>query len=261
LVSGVEIGKFLNKTPMRTIENVARELALKALEIGAIKVQPDNPFTWASGWKSPIYNDNRMFLFYPYCRDLIIEGLEILVEDSYSITGRSSLVIAGTSTAGIPHATLLANKLLKPMVYVRDKPKDHGRKNRIEGLDAHEGLIGAQVVLIEDLISTGGSSVDAVQAIRDAGGEINHCFSIFSYGFPRAAAMFKGEVSFSKTEDKRLSMPCATNSILRFDQLFEVGIEKEYFSAEHVKLLKTWSADPEKWSNGWKATHAELDVK
>ena len=153
----------------------ATEIARAGLEIRAIKLDPENPFEWASGLMMPIYNDNRMFLGEFKHRQLIADGfLELLREQ-----GIHWKRIAGTSTAGIPHAEALADLTQSPMIYVRDKPKDHGLRNQIEGIDAESDLQGDNVVLIEDLISTGGSSARAVQAIRDANGVCNYCLSIF----------------------------------------------------------------------------------
>jgi len=159
-----------------------KQIAKAGLEINAIKLRPDNPFTWASGFRMPIYNDNRMFLFHPEHRGLLARGFEKILQ-SEEIPYE---VIAGTSTAGIPPATTLADHLGKPMIYVRDKPKDHGLQNQIEGIDAESDLQGRKVILVEDLISTGGSSARAVQAIRDANGECNYCVSIFNYGLDKA---------------------------------------------------------------------------
>ena len=146
--------------------NFGREIAKAGLEIKAIKLRPDDPFTWASGYRMPIYNDNRMFLFYPEHRKLIIDELQyIILNEQISFD-----IIAGTSTAGIPHGMALANRLNCPFIYVRDKPKDHGLRNQIEGIDAESDLGDYHVVLIEDLISTGRNSARAVQAIRDAKG-------------------------------------------------------------------------------------------
>jgi len=216
----------------------AKEIAKASLEIKAIKLRPDDPFTWASGSKMPIYDDNRMFLFFPEHRKLITESFADLMfdEDIY----HSSEVIAGTSTAGIPWGTLLANKCDKPFIYIRDKPKDHGLKNQIEGLDAESDLQEKEVVLIEDLISTGGSSAKAVQAIRDANGECNYCLSIFNYGFDKAVQAFEN-----------LNPSCNVHSLLTYDKLLEVIKDEKYFNKKQIKSLEKWGEDP--W--GWGEKH------
>jgi orotate phosphoribosyltransferase len=153
-------------------------MARLGLEIGAIKLRPDDPFQWASGYRMPVYNDNRMFLFHPEARRTIARGFSNLMDER----GIAAEVVAGTATAGIPHGALLADLLSLPYIYIRDKPKAHGLQNRIEGLDAESDLGGRTVVVIEDLISTGGSSARAVQAVREAAGVADWCLSIFSYG-------------------------------------------------------------------------------
>ncbi len=237
---------------MNPLQRIATSLITAAFKIGAIKLRPTEPFTWASGWKSPIYNDNRMFLKYPESRRLITQGLKYLTENNSGMPD----VIAGTSTAGIPHATSLANLLELPLIYIRDKPKDHGLQNQIEGIDSNSDLDGQEVTLIEDLVSTGGSSVNAVQAIRKAKGNIIHCFSIFSYGFPNAKQMFAGEIPF-KGEEK-LDRPCKIDSIIRYPELIAYGIENQYVSKEHAELLHNWSQDPQGWDKDWKAQHGTL---
>ena len=221
------------------------EVAKAGLEIKAIKLSPDNPFTWASGFRMPIYNDNRMFLWYPQHRQLVVNGFVDQIYHEILNSGNSYDFIAGTSTAGIPWAILLANFLGRPMVYVRDKPKDHGLKNQIEGIDAESDLQGKAGILIEDLISTGGSSVSAVQALRDANGICNHCFSIFNYGFDNPVKMFSGEIPYK--DDKKLSAPCSQKSILTYDSLLQVAVETEYVNKQQVAMLEEWRANPFGW--------------
>lgn len=207
-----------------------KEIAKAGLNINAIKLRPNDPFKWASGYKMPIYNDNRMFLFFPEYRKLIREGFINLVKDiPYE-------VIAGTSTSGIPPATTLADSLGKPMIYVRDKPKDHGLKNQIEGIDAEYDLQRRKVVLIEDLISTGGSSARAVQAIRDANGECNYCVSIFNYGLDKAIQAFDN-----------LEPKCEVKSLLGYETLLEVARETGYIDNQQEKMLAEWREDPFGW--------------
>jgi orotate phosphoribosyltransferase len=180
----------------------------------------------------PIYNDNRMFLFHPRMRRLIAQGLASLVE-AEEIRPE---VVAGTATAGIPHGALLADLLSLPYIYIRDKPKTHGLKNRIEGLDADADLEGRRVVVIEDLISTGGSSARAVEAVRDAAGSCDWCVSIFSYGLERAAEAFAA-----------LHPPCRYASLLTFPVLLDVASSGGFLSGEQIALLTDWREDPFGW--------------
>lgn len=209
-----------------------KEIAKAGLEINAIKLRPDDPFTWASGFRMPIYNDNRMFLFYPEHRARLAEGFGNLLQSE----GMPYDVIAGTSTAGISPATTLADSLEMPMIYVRDKPKGHGLKNQIEGIDAESDLEGRRVVLVEDLISTGGSSARAVQAIRDANGECNYCVSIFNYGLDKAVQAFDS-----------LDPKCNVRSLLTYDTLLEAAKETGYINDQQAAMLADWRADPFGW--------------
>lgn len=207
-----------------------KEIAKAGLKINAIKLRPDNPFTWASGFRMPIYNDNRMFLFFPEHRKLIAEGFTNLIKDiPYE-------VIAGTSTSGIPPATTLADSLNKPMIYVRDKPKDHGLKNQIEGINAESDLQGKKVILIEDLISTGESSARAVQGIRNANGNCDYCISIFNYGLDRAVQAFD-----------TLNPKCKVRSLLNYETLLKFARETGYINNQQVGMLAEWRADPFGW--------------
>ncbi len=218
------------------------EIAKAGLEIKAIKLRPGDPFTWASGFRMPIYNDNRMFLFHPQYRAQLAEGFGNLLQSE----GILYDVIAGTSTAGISPATTLADYLRKPIIYVRGKPKDHGLKNQIEGIDAESDLQRRKVVLVEDLISTGGSSTRAVQAIRDANGECNYCVSIFNYGLDKAERIFRGEEDYDK-EGHRLEFPCEVRSLLTYDTLLEVAKETGYINEQQAAMLAEWRVDPFGW--------------
>lgn len=215
-----------------TIDDVGRRIAEQGLRIGAIKLNPDDPFRWASGYRMPVYNDNRMFLFYPETRRLIARGLAAKVDEH----GIEPEVVAGTATAGIPHGALLADLLDLPYIYVRDKAKAHGLKNRIEGLDAESDLGGRRVVVIEDLISTGGSSARAVEAVREAAGRADWCLSIFSYGLAAADEQFGA-----------LEPPCAHDALLTFPTLLEVAREEGLLDADQIALLEAWRADPFGW--------------
>jgi len=180
----------------------------------------------------PIYNDNRMFLFHPESRRVIARGLADVVERE----GIDPEVVAGTATAGIPHGALLADLLGLPFIYIRDKPKAHGLKNRIEGLDAESDLGGRRVVVIEDLISTGGSSARAVEAVREANGRADWCISIFSYGLEKAAEQFEA-----------LDPPCRFRSLLTFPVLLDVARSGGFLEDGQIALLESWRQDPFGW--------------
>jgi len=204
----------------------AGELARIALSIGAIKLNPEKPFTWASGYRMPVYNDNRLLLGNAGHRLLVAQGMQAIV-------ARENIpadVIAGTATAGIPPATSLANLLQTPLIYVRPKPKEHGMQNRIEGILKND----QHVVVIEDLISTGGSALKAVQAIRHAGADVAHCLCIFNYGFAEAAEAFK-------------KAHCRLHSLLTFAKLIDYAESQSIMPAEHIALLRDWHQNPFAW--------------
>ena len=171
---------------MKTIEEITKyygpQLAKGAFELGAIRLSPNDPFTWASGYRMPIYNDNRQFLAKSSYRALICDAFS----DMLAALDFDPENIAGTSTAGIPHATTLADRLHKPLSYIRSSSKDHGLQNQIEGLGKNGSYEGKKVVLIEDLISTGKSSLQAVNAIINANGLVPYCLAIFTYGLDAA---------------------------------------------------------------------------
>ena len=180
----------------------------------------------------PIYNDYRMLLFFPEYRYLILEGFKEIIK----MNNIKFDIIAGTSTAGIPHGALLADRLNVPFIYIRDKPKAHGLKNQIEGIDAESDLKQKSVVVIEDLISTGGSSARAVQAVRDANGIVDYCISIFNYGLDKAASAFN-----------KLDIPCRTISILTYDVLLKAAKKNGYMSESQIELLEDWKNNPFGW--------------
>ncbi len=217
------------------MENIARQIAKAAIEIKAVKLQPDNPFTWASGYKMPIYNDNRLFLFYPEYRNLICEGFTELIKDNNIPCD----IIAGTPTAGIPHGMLIAKKLEKPFIYPRTHQKEHGMLNKIEGVPHPDMIKGKNVIMIEDLISTGGSSVQSLKVVRAAGSKVDTCLSIFSYGFQKA------EDAFTKVNARYLP-------IVTLDTLIDVVEEEEYFNTEQIVLLREWQASPFTWGERFK---------
>ena len=206
---------------------IAENIAQVALEIGAIQFNAQQPFIWASGYKMPIYNDNRLLLGNAGHRALITQGFQDLLKNCAAKVE----VIAGTATAGIPHATTLADRLQLPLIYVRPAAKIHGMGNRIEGpLRQNQ-----QVLVIEDLVSTGGSAANAVTAIREAGGIVNHCFSIFSYGLAEATDKFK-------------SISCEIHSILDFSELLEVALSTQNLSTNDIETLRSWQKAPFKWA-------------
>lgn len=207
---------------------VAAQIAGNLLDIGAVALRPYQPFTWTSGIKSPIYCDNRLTMSYPEIRDLIADSFAALIRESYP----EAEVIAGTATAGIPHAAFTAQKLGLPMAYIRDKAKGHGKENQIEGLIKP----GQKVVVIEDLISTGGSSLKAALAVREAGAEPLAVLAIFSYQLDKAVNAF--------TE---AGIPLQTLS--NYAALIDVAVERGDIKPEDLELLKSWRQDPASFGN------------
>ncbi|GIO40114.1 orotate phosphoribosyltransferase [Paenibacillus antibioticophila] len=208
---------------MMNTENIARQIAESLLSIGAVALRPHQPFTWTSGIKSPIYCDNRLTMSYPEIRDLIAASFAAVISERYP----EAEVVAGTATAGIPHAAFTAQKLGLPMAYVRDKAKGHGKENQIEGLIKP----GQKVIVIEDLISTGGSSIKAAQAIREAGAEPLAVLAIFSYQLDKAAQVF---------EESGVVLQTLSN----YSALIEVAAEQGLIKPEDLALLKSWREDP-----------------
>lgn len=223
---------------MNSLEQGKQMLAEIALKLGAVRLSVQKPFLWASGYYMPIYNDNRSFLALPEARKLIASLFEQIMKDH----GLKPAIIAGTATAGIAHATTLADRLGLPTCYVRSASKDHGLGNQIEGLGLAKGFDKAEVLLIEDLVSTGKSSIAAVNAIRDADGLCSCCLSIFTYGLPAAQAAFDA-----------LDPGCQCFSILDYDYVIDRAVRTHYISEEDCKLLRTWRLDPFSWglNNGF----------
>ena len=209
------------------MKTVARLLAEKLLKISAIKLQPANPFVWASGWNSPIYTDNRKTLSYPEVRSFIKVEMCRLIMESFPAPD----AIAGVATGAIAMGALVADTLGLPYVYVRSTPKDHGLENLIEG----NLKPGQKVVVIEDLISTGGSSLKAVEAIRVAGCEVVGMAAIFTYGFPIAIQRFK---------DANVNLLTLSN----YNAMLEAALETEYIREEDIDTLKEWRKDPANWT-------------
>lgn len=205
-------------------------IAKDLLDIKAVFLRPDDPFTWASGIKSPIYCDNRLTLSYPKVRKDVEKGLAQLIKENYP----DVQCLMGTATAGIAHAALVADLLDLPMGYVRGGAKSHGRNNRIEGIVTP----GMKVVVVEDLISTGGSSLECVDALREAGCDVIGMVAIFTYGLKKADANFKNK-------------NCSFVTLSNYDTLIEVAIENDYIKAEDLEKLRQWKKDPndESWMN------------
>lgn len=208
---------------MNQVEN---NIAEKLLSINAVKVQPQNPFTWASGWKSPIYCDNRKTLSYAEIRGLIRDELANIVRSKYADVD----VIAGVATGAIAQGVLVADILKKPFIYVRSAPKDHGMENLIEG----DLKSGQKVVVIEDLISTGGSSLKAVSALRNAGADVLGMVAIFTYGFPIATEKF----AEAKVELTTLS---------NYNAVLEHLLETEKIGQSEIETLRKWREAPDVW--------------
>ncbi|ACB61391.1 orotate phosphoribosyltransferase [Exiguobacterium sp. PvP048] len=204
------------------------QLAQALLEIEAVTLAPTAPYTWASGLRSPIYCDNRLTLSSPAVRTLIADKL------AERIRPLNADVIAGTATAGIPHAALVAERLGLPMVYIRGSAKGHGKGNQIEGrLQA-----GQRVIVVEDLLSTGMSSIEATQAVEAAGASVIRIQAIFSYGMTR----LKENLTAAGVE---------ADALLTFTELLETAVETAYISKEEQEGLQTWSIDPVKWSESF----------
>lgn len=208
------------------MDRIDRQIARSLLQIKAIKLNPANYFTWASGWHSPIYCDNRRTLSHPAVRKQIYEGFARLIADKYP----EAEIVAGVATGAIAHGVLAAEALGKPFIYVRSAPKSHGLTNQVEG----EYAPGAKTVVVEDLVSTGGSSLSAVEALRQAGCEVLGMVAIFTYGFPQAEENFR-------------RAGCGLTTLSNYDALIEVAREQDYIRPEEMETLREWRSDPEHW--------------
>ncbi len=203
-----------------------KAVAEKLLQVSAVKLSPENPYTWASGWKSPIYCDNRRVLSFPFVRDFIKSELCNVIFEKYA----TAEVLAGVATAGIPWGAMAADQLKLPYIYVRPKPKEHGLGNQIEGFYTP----GQKVLVIEDLISTGKSSLQVVEALRNAGVEVVGMVSIFNYGFAVAEKAFaEAKVPYRSLTD--------------YTHLISLAVEKGTVTAETEQLLLNWRNDPANW--------------
>ena len=210
------------------MDPLKKAFAAKLLRIKAIKLQPNNPFTWASGWKSPFYCDNRKTLSYPELRNYVkLEIVHAVLEKFPEVEA-----IAGVATGAIPQGALVADALSLPFVYVRSKPKDHGLENLIEG----ELRPGTKVVVVEDLISTGGSSLKAVEAIRKSGSEVIGMVASYTYGFPVAQKAF---------QDADVKLVTLTD----YEHVVAEALETGYIADSDVKLLNEWRKDPAHWNS------------
>lgn len=206
----------------------SRKLAKSLLDINAVLLRPNEPFTWASGWNSPIYCDNRLTLRYPPIRKRIAKAFVSCITDHLT----TPEVITGTATAGIPHAAWVAGSMDLPLAYVRAKAKAYGLGNQIEGgVDK-----GQSTIVIEDLISTGGSAISVIEALQFIGAEITAVLSIFSYGFDKAKDRFR-----------KIGVPVYT--LTDYKTLIDVALEEGAVQESDIKLLNSWRANPEKWPN------------
>ena len=205
---------------------LAKEIARELLKIKAVYLKPEEPFTWASGIKSPIYTDNRVTLAYPETRTLIEDGFVEKIRAEFPDVE----VIAGTATAGIPHGAIIADKMNLPFAYIRSKPKDHGAGNQIEGRVAP----GQKRVVIEDLISTGGSVLDAIAAAKREGADVIGAAAIFTYELPKA------DKNFSEAGVKLVTLS-------NYTELIHLAEQEGYINAEGLALLKRFKEDQENW--------------
>ena len=205
---------------------LAKEIARDLLKIKAVYLKPEEPFTWASGIKSPIYTDNRVTLAYPETRTLIEDGFVEKIREEFPDVE----VIAGTATAGIPHGAIIADKMNLPFAYIRSKPKDHGAGNQIEGRVAP----GQKMVVIEDLISTGGSVLDAIAAAKREGADVIGAAAIFTYELPKAEKNFN---------DAGVKLVTLSN----YTELIHLAEQEGYINAEGLALLKRFKEDQENW--------------
>jgi len=212
---------------MKMNTETASKVAQYLLEAKAIKLNPDEPFNWASGWKSPIYCDNRVTLSFPHIRSFIKHSLAKGISDNFP----QADILVGVATAGIAIGALAADELNLPYAYARPKPKEHGLKNQIEG----KILAGQKIVVIEDLISTGGSSLKVVDYLRENGYDVLGMAAIFTYGFPVAEDNFRKGL-------------CSLITLSDYDHLIKEAVSAGYVSENQLKRLAAWRLDPSNWS-------------
>lgn len=206
--------------------SLAKQVASLLLEVEAVKLSPQKPFRWASGWNSPIYCDNRYTLSFPSVRTIIRDGLVKMVKEYFPQVE----VLAGVATAGVPQGAIMADNMKLPFVYVRPKPKDHGMENLIEG----KVVKGQKVVLVEDLISTGGSSLKAAEALKDAGFEVLGMVAIFTYGFQIA------QDNFTKAGVQLVTLS-------NYSLLVEEAVARNYVAKDQLEILNAWRNAPDKF--------------
>jgi orotate phosphoribosyltransferase len=217
---------------LRSPLDVTRSLALGLLQIRAVELRPDEPFTWSSGWKSPIYCDNRLILGYPLVREHVVAGLTSIIEEYYPGVD----MIAGAATGGIAHAAIVSDRLSLPTAYVRSKAKDHGRQQRVEG----RVFAGASCVLVEDTLSTGKSAYDAVEALQHAGVSVLAVCSIFSYDFEHAA-------------QRVVTSGVPAYRLLDYETLIQVAVEQGYVTSSDVERLLLWRRAPDQYGQSRKS--------
>jgi len=208
------------------MESIEKIIARELLQVNAVQLNVEQPYTWASGWRSPIYCDNRRILSYPKARKLIYESLTRLITKHFPDVD----VIAGVATGAIAHGALVAENMGKPFIYIRSAAKSHGLENVIEGVLEP----GARVVVVEDLISTGGSSLQAVDAVRKAGGEVLGLVAIFSYNFTTARRNFE-------------NADCVLYTLTNYITLIEEALHCNYIKASDMETLEQWRENPDKW--------------
>jgi len=210
-------------------KKTASLVASKLLQIQAIRLQPENPFTWASGWKSPIYCDNRLSLSFPEVRTFIKENLVKAIQENFPEVE----AIAGVATAGIPQGALIADQMKLPFIYVRSKPKGHGMENMIEG----KVTPGQKVVVVEDLVSTGGSSLKAVEDLKNAGFDILGMVAIFTYGF---------DIAKNNFEEAKVKLICLSD----YSAMLPQALANDYIDDHTLASLVEWRKDPASWIAG-----------
>lgn len=208
------------------MNDTKKAIAKSLLQIKAIKLSPANPFTWASGWLSPIYCDNRKILSHPTVRKEVYEAFAAMISEKYP----QADIIAGVATGAIAHGVLAAEKMGMPFIYVRSTPKAHGLTNQVEG----DIFAGAKVVVVEDLISTGGSSLSAVEALRGAGCEVLGMVAIFTYGF-------------QKSVDNFAAANCKLDTLSDYNAMIELAVEQDYIHTDQMDTLKEWRKSPDTW--------------
>lgn len=214
------------------MERYNSKLAKAAFDIGAVKVNCNTPFQWSSGFHMPVYNDTRIFLGFPEYRNMItLAFMNLILEKNIPHE-----IMAGVATAGISYATTLADRMNKPLVYVREKPKAYGLKTKIEGIAKEKELAGKNVVIIEDVISTGKSSINAINSLREGKCLVDCCLAVFNYGFKESYEAFYS-----------LRPKCNVVSLLDYDSLIKFGIDNGKLTEEDIKSLEEWKLDPFKW--------------